>query len=495
MQREELQGADGPLSVAVVGAGVSGLAMAMRLQRAGVRYVVFEKAQEVGGTWRDNRYPGLTIDVPSPIYTYADEPNPGWRRWMPGGPEILEYHRDVSIRTGVRRHIIFGTEIVEASWRGDHWELVTGEGEHHVFDVVVFATGFLHHPAVPDIPGLDTFAGDCRHSARWDDDVVVAGRRVGVVGSGSTGVQLVAALGGVASHLTHFQRTPQWVFPGIDFAIPGPVRALLSLQPRLQRAAADALVAVADIVIGGAAARPGLRRRLFDVVGRLHLRTVRDPELRARLTPRDAPLCKRPVLSSRFYRAVQRPDVAVVTDAIERVVPEGIVTADGRLHELDVLVLATGFRAHDYMRPTAITGEDGLTLDAAWADGPHGYRTVALPGFPNLFMLMGPHSPLLTIAIHGSAELQSDYVMQLLDVIGREDVVGVAPTAAATGRWLDEIRAGMPGTVWASGCSSWYLGAGDTPVLYPYDRRRWRDGLRTPDLGDYVVRRTAPVAA
>jgi len=483
-------------TVAVIGAGVSGLAMGLALQRAGVPFVIFEKADEVGGTWRDNRYPGLTIDVPSPIYTYADHRHAGWRRWMPDGPEILDYHRDLSFRTGLREHIRFDSEVTAADWTGDRWRLRTIDGAEHEHRVVVCASGFLHHPRVPDIPGLGDFAGELVHSAQWREDIVTTGRRVGVIGNGSTGVQIVGALGGQASHLTLFQRTPQWIFPSFNFGIPGPVRGALARFPGAIDTVVEGIESFADWLLGGAAAGPGRRRKVFDAVAKLHLRSVRDPALRAKLTPDESALCKRPVLSSRFYRAVQRPDVAVVDQAIERVVPAGVRTADGTVHPLDVLILATGFQAHNYMRPMAITGADGRTLDEAWADGPHGYRTVALTGFPNLFMVLGPHSPLVSISIHGSAELQAAYVMQMLEVLDRPGVVSVSPTADATARWLDHVRDGMPGTVWASGCSSWYLGAGDVPVLWPYDRRAWHDALRTPDLDDFDVRTiTSPAAA
>ena len=479
------------MEVGIVGAGVSGMAMALRLQRAGIAFTVFEKGDEVGGTWRDNRYPGLTIDVPSVIYTFAGERNPHWRRWMPAQQEILDYHRDVSMRTGIREHIRFGCEVTAATWLGDRWELVAG-GERHEFRAVVFASGFLHHPNTPPIPGLETFAGELVHSARWRDDIVTDGRRVGVIGTGSTGVQLVSALAGHAAHVTLFQRTAQWIMPLPNFTIPPAVRRLLARRPQLIERTVRGVDAVADWLLGGASIRPGMRRNLITLLARAHLGVVRDPELRAKLTPPDTVLCKRPVVSTRFYRAVQRPDVAVVTEPIERVCPEGVV-AGGVVHELDVLILATGFRAHAYMRPVAITGEDGLTLDAAWAAGPHGYRTVALPGFPNLFMLMGPHSPLLSFPIHTSAELQSEFVAQLLALL--DDAVSVQPTAAATERWLAFIRAGMPDTVWASGCTSWYLGAGDTPVLWPYDGRRWREILRTVDRADFEIRTPVPAAA
>ncbi|WP_372790927.1 flavin-containing monooxygenase [Paraconexibacter sp.] len=481
-----------PTSVAIVGAGVSGLAAGLAMQAAGFPFTIFEKGTEVGGTWRDNRYPGLTIDVPSPIYTYREHRHPGWRRWMPDGPEILEYHRQVSSRTGLREHIRFETEITAADWRDDHWLLRTAQGDEHRCRAVVFASGFLHHPYTPDLPGLEEFDGEVVHSARWRDDIAVQARRVGVIGSGSTGTQLVGALGGVASHLTQFQRTPQWIFPSVNFGVPRAVRSVLARRPGSIDAMTDRIERLADWLLGGAATSPGRRRDLFDLVARLHLRTVRDPELRARLTPTEQPLCRRPVLSTRYYRAVQRPDVSVVDTRIERVTRDGIVTADGTLHRLDVLILATGFRAHEYMRPIAITGEDGLTLEQAWADGPHGYRTVALTGFPNLFMVLGPHSPLVSISIHGSAQLQSDYIVQLLDVLERPEVNCLSPSPEATARWLDHVRAGMADTVWATGCSSWYVGTGSVPVLWPYDRRAWQKLLRTPDLRDYTVQPAVP---
>jgi cation diffusion facilitator CzcD-associated flavoprotein CzcO len=474
--------------VAIIGAGVSGLAAGLRMQRAGVPFTIFEKAGEVGGTWRDNRYPGLTIDVPSAIYTFAGERNPHWRRFMPDAREILDYHRDVSQRTGLRDHIRFNHEVTAATWTGEQWELSTADGQRRRFRVLVCASGFLHHPRRPDVSGLETFAGECVHSARWREEIEVAGRRVGIVGSGSTGVQIVSALAGVAAHTTLFQRTPQAIFPAPNFTIPRAVRRLLARRPGITDAIVDGTEVFADWLLGGAAMHDGARRRALEGAARLHLRTVRDRELRRKLTPPDRALCKRPVVSTRFYRAVQRADVDVVNDAIECVEPAGVRTAGGALHELDVLILATGFQAHNYMRPIAITGERGLTLEQAWADGPHGYRTVAITGFPNLFMIMGPHSPLLSFPIHTSAELQSEYVARMLQVLDRDGVVSVSPTPAATEQWLSEIRAGMPGTVWESGCTSWYLGTGDTPVLWPYDRRRWRELLREPQLADYEIR-------
>src|SRR3954451_18195375 len=262
-------------SVAVIGAGVSALAMGLRLQRAGVPFTIFEKGSDVGGTWRENRYPGLTIDVPSPLYTFAGDRHPGWRRWMPEQREILDYHRDVATRTGLRHHIRFETEVVAATWTGTEWEVETAAGDVERFRVLVCATGFLHHPRIPDFEGLSDFAGELVHSARWRDDIVTAGRRVGVVGNGSTGVQLVGALGGVASHLTMFQRTPQWIFPLMNFDIPRVVRRLFARAPGTIDKLVEAILRFADWFVGGASVKDGWRRRILDHVARSNLKTVR----------------------------------------------------------------------------------------------------------------------------------------------------------------------------------------------------------------------------
>jgi cation diffusion facilitator CzcD-associated flavoprotein CzcO len=467
------------------------MAAALCLERHGVSFMIFEKADEVGGTWWENRYPGLTIDVPSPIYTFSGQRNPHWRWFLPDQAEILAYHRDVSIRTGLRERIRFGSEVVSAKWTGVEWEVGLAGGGLERFRVLVCATGFLHHPRLPDIEGLDLFAGDCVHSARWRDDLEVGGRRVGVIGNGSSGVQLVTALAGVASRIVNFQRTPQWIFPGPNFTIPVWVRRLLERRPGLMESVAAGIEWLADWLLQGAATRPSARRRVVEAVARCHLRTVLDPELRRRLTPSDSALCKRPVVSSGFYSAVQREDVEVVSSGISCVEEAGVRTADGKLHELDVLILATGFRAHDYMRPIRIVGEHGVELEDLWAGGPYGYRTLAIPGFPNLFMIMGPHSPLLSFPVHRSAELQSEYVAQIVELLSRDGVVSVSVRREAAQRWLDELRAGMDGTVWASGCTSWYLGDGEVPVVWPYNRRRWQEILREPVLDDYDIRAAA----
>ena len=468
---------------------MSGIAMAIRLAREAIPFTIFEKAEEIGGTWRENTYPGLTCDVPAALYTYSFERNAHWPRFLASGAEIQRYIERVCEHHRLRERINFGTEVTEARWLDGSWRLRFQGGDERRFDVLVHATGFLHRPRVPAIPGLESFAGAAFHSSRWDHEVELSGRRIGVIGTGSTGVQLVTALAGTAAHVTIFQRTAQWVFPLGNPAIPKPMRSALARWPRLSRLWVGALRrSIGDWFLGPAATRPGPQRRLFGWICSRYLATVDDPDLRARLTPADQPLCKRPVMSNRFYETVQRPDVELVDTPIDEVRPEGVVTRDGRLHELDVLALATGFDAHAYMRPMVVVGEGGVTLEEVWESGPYAYRTVALPGFPNMFTLMGPHSPLINVSVHESVELQADHIMQALRLLERPGVTACAPTPEATRRWSEDIRAGMAPTVWAEGCRSWYIGPDGVAVQWPFSRKRWTATLRNLDVEDYELR-------
>jgi cation diffusion facilitator CzcD-associated flavoprotein CzcO len=470
---------------------MSGLCMAAKLRHAGIEtFTLYEKASEVGGTWRENTYPGLTCDVPSRFYSYSFAPNPGWTRHFAPGDEIQSYFTRASEELGVREHIRFGSEVESARWEDGRWHLRTRDGHEDVVDVLVSATGVLHHPRMPDIEGLDTFEGAQFHSARWDHSVPLEGRRVAVVGTGSTGAQIVCALAGVAERLLVFQRTAQWILPAPNMPYSPLTRRLFERFPTLNRIAYRVYQASLEIVLGGASTRPGWQRRAIDTVCRLNLRLgVRDPELRRRLRPDYEPMCKRLIMSADFYPAMQRPGVELVTDRIERAEPHGVVTSDGRLHAIDVIVLATGFHAHEYMRPMELIGNGGLTLAEAWADGPRAYRTVALPGFPNFFMLLGPHSPIGNQSLVAVAESQADYVMQWVEEIRRGRVAAAAPTPDATAQFNDDMRRAMPGTVWATGCKSWYLGADGVPELWPWTPARHREMLREPVEADFAVLR------
>jgi cation diffusion facilitator CzcD-associated flavoprotein CzcO len=475
-------------SVAIIGAGMSGLCMAARLKMAGIdTFTIYEKAGDLGGTWRDNTYPGLACDVPSRFYQFTFAPKHDWTHVFSPGAEIWRYFDSVADRFGLREHIEFNTRIVSAHFANGRWQLQTDTGEQPTVDFLISASGILHHPRYPQIEGIESFDGAVFHSARWDHDVAVDGKRVAVIGTGSTGAQIVTALAGVTERLELFQRSAQWVFPLPNPSYSRLTHTLQNRVPGLSQLTYWSMRTLFEF-FARALTKPGARRRLIAQTCRVNLRTVRDPELRRKLTPDYQPMCKRLVISSGFYNAVQKPNVEVVTEAIDHIAPAGIVTRDGMLHEVDVLVLATGFDAHAYMRPLDLVGENGVTLGEAWENGPRAYRTVALPGFPNFFMLMGPHSPVGNYSLTAIAESQVEHIMGWIDQWRRGKVSAVAPTAEATAQFNADMRASMPGTVWVTGCQSWYLGKDGLPELWPWTPDRHRAMLRNVDPDHFHVR-------
>ncbi|MGE2720729.1 flavin-containing monooxygenase [Mycolicibacterium celeriflavum] len=475
--------------VAIVGAGMSGICMAAKLQDAGIdTFTIFEQADEVGGTWRDNTYPGLHCDVPSRFYSYTFRSNPEWSRLLPPGNEVQSYFTQVATERGIRAHIRFGTPVASAEFRDGKWWVSTADGAEP-FDVLITATGILRVPRYPDIPGLDTFAGPTFHSSRWDRSVSLQDKRIGLIGTGSTGVQITAELGGRVRGLTIFQRTPQWVFPFPNPRYSPITKAALRRFPAMSRFGYRFWQAVYENFFAKAMVAPGLRRRLVSAMCRWNLNlSVRDPELRRKLTPDYQAMCKRIVAAGHYYQSVQKPGVEVVVEPIDHVEPRGIVTADGALHELDLLVIATGFDAHAYTRPMEIIGEDSVSLDDAWTDGPQAYRSVAVPGFPNMFMLMGPHSPIGQQSLVIIAENQADYAMWWIERIRDGEIEAAAPTDIATKDYNEQMKSAMPQTVWTTGCNSWYLDKHGLPELFPWEPVRHRRLLASPERSDFEVR-------
>lgn len=477
--------------IVIIGAGVSGIASAVTLLRNGFRdFVILEKGSDVGGVWHWNRYPGLTCDVPSQLYQFGFAPKPDWSHIFAPGPEIQRYLADVADRFELRSHLRVNAEVVAAEFIGPGWRVETGDGTVYDADFVIAATGVLHHPAMPDIPGLDEFTGDVVHTARWDDTLPTAGRRIAVVGTGSTGVQVVSALQPEAKQLTHFVRSPQWViWAPMQLPQPAVVGAVLDRLPQVNQALYQVGMTGAKLFTD-VVTRPSWRRRAVQEFARFSLRAqVWDSDMRERLTPDYQPLCKRQVLSGTYYRALRARNAELVSTGIEAVTPTGIRTADGRHHEVDLIVFATGFQAHNYMRPMNLRGRDGISIDDAWAKGPRAYRMTAIPGFPNLFTVLGPNSPTGSIPLHHAAEVTARYITAWIKRWRAGEFDTVEVTEAATGRFEAEVSEALGPTVWNTGCNSWYFTEGGTIDLLPFNRATMESMLAAPDDRDFHLRR------
>ncbi len=475
---------------AIIGSGMAGILAAIELRKAGHDDVtVFEKADRLGGTWRENTYPGIACDVPSYVYSYSFEPNPDWSRRFSPGDEIQRYFEGVAERYGITPLVRFSEEVTALEWRDGAWDLHTVQGATERFDVVIAATGVLHHPNVPHFEGIETFRGAAFHSAQWDHDVPLDGKRVGVIGTGSTAVQIATALIPRAERFTLFQRTAQWVIrvdnPEVSDAEKERYRndpaKLEAVRAQLASAFRDAFsAAVIDADSPGIkAVEDQCRRNLED--------TVVDPVLREKLRPDYRAACKRLIASPDFYEKIQEPNAVLVTDAIERIEPDGVRTADGTLHELDVLVLATGFKPDRFVRPTRVTGVDGVDLDDAWRTRPTAYLSVSVPGFPNLFLLNGPNGPVGNFSLIEVAEMQMAYVMQLVDVLAADRARAIAATAEATAALEAERREAAMRTIWVTGCRSWYLDDEGIPASWTFTFERFVDEMRAPKLEHYTL--------
>ena len=482
------------LRVVVIGAGMAGVLSAIQLREAGYDDVaIYEKGESVGGTWRENTYPGLSCDVPSHLYSYSFEPNPEWTHRFSPGPEIRRYFEAVARKYGVLDRIRFREEVARCTFAGGRWHLETKSGQRDVADVLIGATGVLHHPRYPDIAGVDSFAGACFHSARWDHSVPLDGRRVGVIGTGSTAVQITGALVPRVAKYTLFQRTAQWVAPQENPAYTEAERAAFRANPDALRAAhAEIGRLFHETFASGIVDADSPQMKAIEEVCRKTLdEAVSDPVLRERLRPTYRPACKRLVISGEFYPAIQQPNAELVTDAIERVEPGGVRTADGRLHELDVLVLATGFRVDRFLRPIEVIGRDGVALDDVWAERPNAYLSISIPRFPNLFLLNGPNGPVGNFSLITIAELQLRYVLQLVALLRDGRASEVSASEEAMARFGAEFDEAARHTIWASGCRSWYLDARGIPAVWPFTFERFTAEMAAPKLDAYELRPAA----
>ena len=478
------------LSFAIIGGGMAGILSAIKLRDAGyTQFRIYEKADRLGGTWRDNRYPGIACDVPSHSYCYDFEPNPEWSHTCAPGGEILEYFEKVAEKHGVTEKVVFGAEVSRLAFADGRWHLECQDGRKDVVDFVVAATGVLHHPRYPDIPGLDAFAGPCFHTARWDHSVPLEGKRLGIIGTGSTAIQVVGAITDKVGLLTQFQRTAQWIMPRPNPAYTEEEKAEFRRNPDAMRRIRDEQLDIFEH--GFSSAVVGENPEALRAIEALTLANlednVKDPVLREKFRPDYQAACKRLIMSDNYYEAIQRPNAELVTDTIDRIEPSGVRTASGRLHELDVLVLATGFKVDQFLRPIEVIGYQGVTLEQAWIERPSAYLSVCVPGFPNLVMLNGPNGPVGNFSLIDVADIQLEYFLQLVACVREGEFRQFSATPEAAERFEAERVEATSKTVWVSGCRSWYLDDRGVPAAWPWSMQRFRDVLGSPDLNDFAV--------
>ncbi|MEJ2868223.1 NAD(P)/FAD-dependent oxidoreductase [Actinomycetospora sp. OC33-EN08] len=473
--------------VAIVGAGFAGLGLAIRLRRQGVDdFVLLERADDVGGTWRDNRYPGVACDVPSHLYSFSFRPAPDWSRVYAPGAEIQHYLRTAVDEEGVTGHLRLGTEMRSARWTGEHWEIDTGRGTWRA-RVLVLAAGRLTEPRIPDVPGLDDFAGPVLHTARWDPGFDPAGLRVGVVGTGASAAQVIPRLAGRARRLVVLQRTPAWVLPRGDRAYTAAERSRFTRDPAAARRLREDIFDDAEQAV---AARRRVRPAIDELRDRAqrHLHAqVGDAGLRARLSPGYEIGCKRIVLSDELYPALDRDDVTLEDTALTGLEPGAAVAASGRRHALDALVLATGF--HTTRQPYAerVHGRRG-SLARHWSDGMSAYASTAVHGFPNMFVLDGPNASLGHNSAVYMIETQIDYVLGALAHL-RATGAPLEVSAAAERAYVRDVDDAARDTVWLrGGCRSWYLdeASGRLTLLWPGSARSFRERNARFDPAPYL---------
>lgn len=477
--------------VIIVGTGFSGLCMAIQLKKAGKHsFVILEKAEGVGGTWRENHYPGCACDVPSHLYSYSFEPNPSWSRMFAPQQEILSYLEHCADKYGLGPHLRFGAEVVEARFDEARalWRVRVRDGATLTARHLVLGVGALHRPATPNVEGLDTFEGHAFHSARWDHDYDMTGKRVGVIGTGASAIQLTPRVAEQAEQLHLFQRTPPWVMHKPDRAIPPAERRMLARIPGMQRLYRYLIYWWMEARGFGFTVGPWVMK-IARWMGKRHIRRqLRDPALRAAVTPNYTPGCKRILMADDYYPALERPNVDVVTQPITRVTRRGIVTADGVERPVDALVFATGFEVTDFLTPMRVFGRGGREITDAWRSGIEAYLGTTVSGFPNLYLLMGPNTGLGHNSMVFMIEAQVRYVrryMRLLERRGAE-FADVKPDVqrAYNGR----LQPRLEHTVWASGCQSWYLDEhGKNSTLWPgFTFEFWFKTLRVREA-DYEL--------
>ncbi|WP_435590563.1 flavin-containing monooxygenase [Nocardia sp. bgisy118] len=482
-------------SIIIIGAGFAGLGMALELRRAGLaNFTILERAADLGGVWRENTYPGAACDVPSPLYSWSYEPKSDWPRRFSEQRDIHDYMRGVADKHDLVRYIRFGTEVTDAEFdeRTGRWRIGIADGTELSADILIPAVGQLSRPALPNLPGIDTFTGAAFHSAEWNHEIDLTGKRVACIGTGASAIQYIPRIQPKVAHLTLFQRSAAWVLPKPDVEYSALHHALFKHFPPSRWAERFAIWSFFEALALALTDIPAIKTPVIALADRHREKQVPDPELRAKLTPDYAAGCKRGLFSNEYFPALAQPNVTVETMAIEAVTPTGIRTVDGVEHPVDVIVYGTGFKGTEFLAPMNIYGVGGRKLADVWGDaGARAYLGLSVPHFPNLFMMYGPNTNVGSGSIIYMLESQARYIRQVVEYLTERPGRYLAARAKVEQDWDDWLQRRLKDTPW-NFCSSWYRNAAGritnnwpgATVLY-----RWK--TRTFDPSDYDVARAA----
>ena len=476
-------------SVVVIGAGMTGILMAIKLREAGItNLTILEKTDRLGGTWRENTYPGVACDVPAHMYTYSFEPNPDWSQLYASGAEIYQYFEKVGRKYGVSNTIRFNEAVTDCSYDNGHWTIATSKGDSITADFVVNSTGILHHPVMPNIDGLDKFEGIKFHTAQWNHNVDLAGKKIGIIGTGSTAAQVIPEVAKKAAKLTVFQRTPNWFLPfgNKDFSEKFRTKLRNNLNS-VRRLRAVYIWLFTHILTKAVTGHPVQNFFFRNISKAYHYFGIKDPELRKKLTPDFEVGCKRVVINTTFFPAMQRDNVELITNGISEITPLGVKTKDGREHDFDILILSTGFNPTAFMRPMNMIGKDGLKIDDAWKNKIHTYRSLFLPNFPNFFLMLGPNTPIGNFSVIAMSEVQCGYILKVIDRWRNNEFDEIDVEQATAEKFGAYMKEGMKNTVWLGGCQSWYMDKDGDPILWPYTWGQWEAEMDEPAMEDFIT--------
>ncbi len=484
-------GAKNDFSVLITGTGFSGICVGIQLKKAGfTNFKILEKANEVGGTWRDNTYPGAACDVKSNLYSFSFEPNPNWTREFSAQPEILQYIKHCVKKYALEDHIVFNWEVATAKYHEEdgEWELISKKKEKLFSNVVVFGNGPLHIPSLPDIKGIKDFKGEVFHSAQWNHDYDLNGKNVCVIGTGASAIQFVPEIQPKVQQLYLMQRTAPWVLPKPDGEFSHSQHTLFEKFPLTQKFNRDLIYFINEAQVVGMMYEERILK-LGEVLGKKHInKYIKDRELREKLTPTYRLGCKRVLLSNNYYQALSQPNLEVVTDGIEKFTKDSVVTKDGFSRKIDAVILGTGFHVADSFQYYDVRGRNGVTFKEAFSNGPEAYYGTNVHHFPNMFMMLGPNTGLGHNSMIYMIESQTNYIMDAIQKMVKQDIKSIEVKRDVQDTFNREIQKKLEGTVWQSGCKSWYVTEdGKNHTVWPGFTLEFRNRTKHIDLSKYIL--------